>query len=960
MPNHQNKPAIKILIDGVFFQITQSGIARVWTSLLEQWATSEFAKQILVLDRIGTAPKIAGIPYRTIPAYDYAKTDIDRQLLQQVCDEEKASLFISTYYTTPISTPSVFMAYDMIPELLGKGLDSPMWREKHQAIHHASAYLAISENTAKDLIKFFPHLSKTAITVAHCGIKANFMPAKSEVIQQFKMRYQITKPYFLLIGDRIGWLGYKNTLLFLKAYSQLENRQNFDIVCVGGQPKLEPELAIYTIGYQVHLLRLIDEELKAAYSGALALVYPSKYEGFGLPVLEAMACGCPVITCATGSIPEVAGEAALYVDTDEVKDLVKALQQVQQAVVREPLIQLGLARAKQFSWVTMARVVRETLEDKASLGTPGVQKIVVITSLSTQRSLARQQQAMASWRQLGFTVVSLNNQDEMEKLQPSFNEVIFYPVSRDAQADTDGLPLVYFDDLLTYLRTQGSQICGITHPEVCLHTDSQFPPFVRHHTRNSMMFGSSILDVNLSNPEVALAACSWGMDVCFFDKSCLNQFPSSTFCLGIPWSDHWLLLFALNQGIPVKYFATPIAYFISQQANYSIDTWYRYGIYFAECFVLTNNIDHLRKLHTEDTEQLKAELHKIAQQVVQTIYQRSQLARDKVEPREHTVVAPEQAASIERQQQQRQLRYQIAQQWLKLTADQLEGAYASEFGKTYQSLLNSGIKDQPMTTEELAFANTLRGQIAKGFANPQAIQYLLAATLYWRADQLPIPYWEATLPAWWINDYLKFMLTTPTVFTEKGEADSYYYYFQGWLNYLHNFIFNNQGQQFARQLAMFVTQNANAIPLYFTATPNLKELYQKRADILALALQTVGCILPYHLPPKRVGSKKTKIRLGILKDHFAPQTETHALLPVFEYLDHAQFEIILYAVSASGVPLEQYCASRADRFVILPTDLKEQAQTIRNDELDILFFGSNLTAVANPSTLLALHRLARV
>ncbi|OQW92755.1 MAG: hypothetical protein BWK78_00715, partial [Thiotrichaceae bacterium IS1] len=106
--------------------------------------------------------------------------------------------------------------------------------------------------------------------------------------------------------------------------------------------------------------------------------------------------------------------------------------------------------------------------------------------------------------------------------------------------------------------------------------------------------------------------------------------------------------------------------------------------------------------------------------------------------------------------QQRQLRYQIAQQWLKLTADQLEGAYASEFGKTYQSLLNSGIKDQPMTTEELAFANTLRGQIAKGFANPQAIQYLLAATLYWRADQLPIPYWEATLPAWWINDYLKF------------------------------------------------------------------------------------------------------------------------------------------------------------------------------------------------------------
>ncbi|MCL2926339.1 MAG: glycosyltransferase, partial [Trichodesmium sp. MAG_R04] len=102
----------KIIIDGVFFQLYSTGIARVWKSLIEEWATSGFAKHIVVVNRLNTTPKISGIRYRQIPAYSYNNTDADKQMLQQVCDEEGADLFISTYYTTPISTPSVFMAYD--------------------------------------------------------------------------------------------------------------------------------------------------------------------------------------------------------------------------------------------------------------------------------------------------------------------------------------------------------------------------------------------------------------------------------------------------------------------------------------------------------------------------------------------------------------------------------------------------------------------------------------------------------------------------------------------------------------------------------------------------------------------------------------------------------------------------------------------------------------------------------
>ena len=340
-----------ILIDGVFFQLYQTGIARVWRSLLQEWAANGFAQHILVLDRVNTAPKIPGIRYRTVPPHDYANTDADREMLQQVCDEEGADLFISTYYTTPLSTPSVFMAYDMIPEVLGADFNEPMWREKHYGIQHASAYISISENTARDLSKCFSDIPLDSITVAHCGVFPQFSPASAEDINRFKSKYGISKPYFILVG--IG-SGYKNANFFFKAFERLFTKQSFEIICTGSGVLLSPEFRAYTEGVTVHTLQLSDEELSIAYSGAVALVYPSRYEGFGLPILEAMACGCPVITCPNASIPEVAGEAGIYVSDGDVDGLANALCEVQKPQVRYSAIAAGLEQAKKFSWSAMA------------------------------------------------------------------------------------------------------------------------------------------------------------------------------------------------------------------------------------------------------------------------------------------------------------------------------------------------------------------------------------------------------------------------------------------------------------------------------------------------------------------------------------------------------------------------------------------------------------------------------
>jgi glycosyltransferase involved in cell wall biosynthesis/predicted O-methyltransferase YrrM len=346
-----------IAIDGVFFQLYKTGIARVWTSLLEEWVANGFARNIVVFDREGSAPKIAGIWYRTVDRYDYAKTDADRQMLQKVCDEEGVQLFISTYYTTPINTPSVFMAYDMIPEVF-TFFDKPEWREKHIGIQHASSYITISENTAQDLVKYFPAITANQIQIAHCGIKDIFSPASLEEIKSFKTKYGIAKSYFLLVGAATG---YKNLELFLEAFVLLPTKQSFEIVFTGSGTSFENKLRSYTSGSVVHMLQLSNEDLRTAYTGAIALVYPSKYEGFGLPVLEALACGCPVITCPNSSIPEVAGEAAIYVQDDDVNGLANALCDVQKPQERQVLIKTGLEQSKKFSWTKMAEKVSSAL-----------------------------------------------------------------------------------------------------------------------------------------------------------------------------------------------------------------------------------------------------------------------------------------------------------------------------------------------------------------------------------------------------------------------------------------------------------------------------------------------------------------------------------------------------------------------------------------------------------------------
>ncbi|MBS1161974.1 MAG: putative O-linked N-acetylglucosamine transferase, family [Proteobacteria bacterium] len=347
---------LRIAIDGVFFRFN-TGISRVWRSLLSEWSATGFAEFLVVIDRQRTAPRFPGIRYIDAPQHDYADIAADQRLLQAICDQEGISLFISTYYTTPLTTPAALMVLDMIPEVMGFDLQNPQWLEKHRTIRYARKYLSISESTARDLRRFFPEIPAENVLTTYCG--SDFRKPALADVERFKQKFAIERPYFLISGVRTD---YKNVLLFFKAFAELgEARRDFAIVCTNSNYALEPAAAALVGEAAVHMVVLSDAELQCAYRGAIALVYPSRYEGFGLPVLEAMACACPVITCRISSLPEVGGDAVRYVDPDDPAEMLQAIREVQNAESRQELLQRGEIQAKRFSWAKMAREVEQAL-----------------------------------------------------------------------------------------------------------------------------------------------------------------------------------------------------------------------------------------------------------------------------------------------------------------------------------------------------------------------------------------------------------------------------------------------------------------------------------------------------------------------------------------------------------------------------------------------------------------------
>ena len=357
-----------IVIDGVIFQLQHGrpfGISRLWWSLLTELAATPLAGRIILLDREGTAPEIPGIRRRSVTPFQLGTAREEAPGLDRVCCEENAGLFISTYYTFTTSTPSLLMLYDMIPERfdsVGPDAPNPEWRDKYHAIVNSTSFAAISQSTASDLAAFYPQAAQRPLTVIPCAVSDDFRMHSAEEIAAFKSANGIDRPYFLLVGRRDP---HKNAVLFFRGFARLPERERYAIIMAGGGNALEPELRELAGPAAGYAGFFSDQDLSLAYSGAIALVYPSLYEGFGLPILEAMQSGCPVITCQNSSLSEVAGSAALYVGEQDAEGMSRALLDVQNPDVRAYLIKRGLERTRLFSWQKSAALLADCIRENS-------------------------------------------------------------------------------------------------------------------------------------------------------------------------------------------------------------------------------------------------------------------------------------------------------------------------------------------------------------------------------------------------------------------------------------------------------------------------------------------------------------------------------------------------------------------------------------------------------------------
>ena len=261
-------------------------------------------------------------------------------------------LYHPTYYDPGMikysgGKPVVATFHDMINEKLSGDFkelraDNNLMEQKRSLANKASHIIAVSENTKKDLVEIYG-IKPEKIKVVYLG--SSF--ASSAV----SANTSAERPYLLYVGNR-GL--YKNFLPFLKAVAPMLIREQFSFVCAGGKAFTKEETDVicelklerYVIQESVN-----DKKLAQLYANAVALVFPSLYEGFGIPVLEAFACNCPVILSNISSLPEVAKDAAIYMDPYDPDSMANAVATLLSSeTLRSELVQKGKIRLADFSW----------------------------------------------------------------------------------------------------------------------------------------------------------------------------------------------------------------------------------------------------------------------------------------------------------------------------------------------------------------------------------------------------------------------------------------------------------------------------------------------------------------------------------------------------------------------------------------------------------------------------------
>jgi len=285
--------------------------------------------------------------------------------------KQNFDIFHPTYYDPYFlkhlgKKPFVLTVYDMIHEVHPEYFspESPTARWKKQLIEKAGSIIAISESTKKDIIKFID-VDPEKIQVIYLGSPFESMIDSDEAIDIPSHSPMYGKSYILFVGNRSS---YKNFKFLIETIAPLLVKDNeLQVCCAGGEPFTPPEILFLKnlqISHKVHHVQPNERSMKKLYKNALVFIFPSLYEGFGLPVLEAFSSGCPALLSNTSSLPEIGGDAALYFDPHDSATLKDAFEHIiSDNSLRIKLILKGYERSILFSWEKTASATKNVYEN---------------------------------------------------------------------------------------------------------------------------------------------------------------------------------------------------------------------------------------------------------------------------------------------------------------------------------------------------------------------------------------------------------------------------------------------------------------------------------------------------------------------------------------------------------------------------------------------------------------------
>lgn len=291
-------------------------------------------------------------------------TSLNSVFMNKAIDRWSPDIIHKTYYFNKkkFDSPSVLTVHDMIHEIYPEqfSITDKTIRLKKESVEQADHIIAVSNSTKIDLIELF-NVDESKITVIHHGI------SKETISVDLNENYKATgSPFMLYVGHRGG---YKNFRKLLEGYALSKASSEYNLIAFGGGKfNVEEQIIIKNLGLTRKVVQMNGDDviLKKLYSSAMVFIYPSLYEGFGMPILEAMSNNCPVICSNTSSLPEVGGNAVIYFEPNESSSICEAIDiVVSDDNKRHKLIELGQERLNGFSW------------NKCSIETIGVYERVI-------------------------------------------------------------------------------------------------------------------------------------------------------------------------------------------------------------------------------------------------------------------------------------------------------------------------------------------------------------------------------------------------------------------------------------------------------------------------------------------------------------------------------------------------------------------------------------------------------